>query len=176
VTKDPQNLQYRLGYATSLALLGQTEKAKEQYQAVQKKAGSDPQPWLLYGVMLSSSGNTSAAEDAYQEALKRDSKNPFALNNLAFLMAREGKDLDRALSLVEEARRGMPRSREIHDTLAYIYVRLGMKRNAAAALEELAANQPASQQERTRALVEEINRGDLATVRAEMERASAGLN
>jgi predicted Zn-dependent protease len=176
VAKDPENLQYRLGFATSLAMLGQTEKAKEQYLAVQKKAGSNPQPWLLYGVMMSSSGNTAAAADAYREALKRDAKNPFALNNLAFLMAREGKDMDRALALAEEARRGMPRSREIHDTLAYIYVRLGMKRNATAALEELAVTQPASQQQRTRALVEEINRGNLVTVREEMERASAGLN
>jgi tetratricopeptide (TPR) repeat protein len=176
LAKDPENLKYRLGYATSLSVLGENGKAKEQFLQVQKKAGGDPQPWLLYGVMMSSSGNTPAAAEAYQEALKRDSKNPFALNNLAFLMAREGKELDRALALAEEARRGMPRSREIHDTLAYIYVRLGMKRNAAAALEELAVNQPASQQERTRALVDEINRGNLTAVREQMERASVGLN
>jgi predicted Zn-dependent protease/uncharacterized protein involved in exopolysaccharide biosynthesis len=174
--QEPDNLKYRLGYATSLAILGQTAKAKDQFLAVQKKAGSDPEPWLRYGVMMADAGNAAAAEDAYREVLKRDQKNPFALNNLAFLMARQGQDLNGALSLAEEARRAMPHSAEIHDTLAYIYLRLGMKRNAAAALEELAVNQPASRQQRTRALLDQINRGELAVVRTEMERASQGLN
>jgi len=168
--RDRDNLQYRLGYAFSLALSGKTTQAQEQVEYVQKRAGKDPQPWLLYGAMMSSAGNTAAASVAYQEVLKRDSKNPFALNNLAFLLARRGEQLDRALAMAEEARRIFPRSPEINDTLAYIYLCKGMKRNAAATLEQLAACLPASRQKRTRALLERIQGGDLRSVRAEMER------
>jgi hypothetical protein len=39
---------------------------------------------------MSSVGNARAASAAYQEVLKRDSKNPYAFNNLAFLLARRG--------------------------------------------------------------------------------------
>ena len=72
--------------------------------------------------------------------------------------------------MAEEARRIFPRSPEINDTLAYIYLCKGMKRNATATLEELAACLPASRQNRTRALLAQIQVGDLRGVRAEMER------
>ncbi|HVP00747.1 MAG TPA: tetratricopeptide repeat protein [Bryobacteraceae bacterium] len=171
VKRDHDNLQYRLGYATSLALSGKTAQAREQFEFVQKRAGNDPQPWLLYGAMMSSAGNTAAARSAYQEVLKRDSKNPYALNNLAFLLAYRGEDLDNALAMAEEAQHVLPRSRETNDTLAYVYVCKGMKRNAAATLEQLAAILPASQQGRTLALLEQVQRGDLQGVRREMEKA-----
>ena len=171
--KDGDNLQYRLGYASSLALSGRTDQARKQFEYVQSKAGRDAQPWLLYGAMMSSAGNTPAASAAYEEALKRDAKNPYALNNLAFLLARRGDELDRALNLAEEARHILPRSREINDTLAYIYVRKGMKRNAAATLEQLASNLPAGQQNRTRELLRQIQQGDLQRARIEMEREDA---
>jgi tetratricopeptide (TPR) repeat protein len=170
VKRDGDNLQYRLGYAASLALSRKTDQAREQFEFVQKRAGNDPQPWLLYGAMMSSAGNASAARTAYQEVLKRDSKNPYALNNLAFLMAQRGEDLDRALAMAEQAQHVLPNSRETNDTLAYVYVCKGMKRNATATLEQLAAILPASQQGHTLALLEQIHRGDLQGVRREMER------
>jgi tetratricopeptide (TPR) repeat protein len=120
--------------------------------------------------MMSSAGNAAAALTAYQEVLKRDSKNPYALNNLAFLLAHRGEDLDRALAMAEEAQHVLPGSRETNGTLAYVYIRKGMKRNAAATLEKLAAILPASQQGNTLALLEQIQRGDLQGVRREMER------
>jgi tetratricopeptide (TPR) repeat protein len=170
VKRDGDNLQYRLGYATSLALSGKTAQAREQFEFVQKRAGNNSQPWLLYGAMMSSAGNAAAALTAYQEVLKRDSKNPYALNNLAFLLAHRGEDLDRALAMAEEAQHVLPGSRETNGTLAYVYIRKGMKRNAAATLEKLAAILPASQQGNTLALLEQIQRGDLQGVRREMER------
>ncbi len=170
VKRDGDNLQYRLGYATSLALSKKTAQAAEQFEFVQKRAGGDPRPWLLYGAMMSSAGNVSAAVTAYREVLKRDSKNPFALNNLASLLAHRGEDMDRALAMAEEAQHVLPGSRETNGTLAYVYICKGMKRNAAATLEQLAALLPASQQGHTLALLEQIQHGDLQSVRREMER------
>lgn len=176
VDKNADNLQYRLGLASSLGMLGRKKEAEEQYRLVQQKAGGDSRPWLLYGALMSSSGNQQAAAEAYQEVLKRDRQNPFALNNLAFLTARAGADLQKALSLAEEAKRGMPHSSEIHDTLAYVYVRLGMKRNAVAALEEILQYQAGAEQAKTRNIIEKISRGDLAEVRAEMEQAARTMD
>jgi tetratricopeptide (TPR) repeat protein len=172
VRSAPENLEYRLGFATSLALLGQTERAKEEYRQVQEKAGNNPQPWLLYGSLLSSSGNRAAAIGAYKEAVQRDAKNPYALNNLAFLMAREGKDLKQALQFAEEARRVLPRSTEISDTLAYVYLLLDMRHNALATLEQLSTQGSGEFRERNLDLIARINRGDIRGARAEMERGS----
>ncbi|MEO5923965.1 MAG: tetratricopeptide repeat protein [Bryobacteraceae bacterium] len=172
----PENLEYRLGYATSLALTGDKKHAQEQYEWVQKKAGGNPQPWLLYGSLMSSSGNRAAAIAAYEEAIRRDAKNPYALNNLAFLLAREGKDLKKALQLAEEARRVLPRSREINDTLAYVYLLLDMRRNALSALEELANDGPSTQRQRSRNLIAQINSGNLLAARTEIERGSDELD
>ncbi len=174
--KHLDNLQYRLGYASSLGMTGKKREAEEQYRAVQQKAGNDPRPWLLYGALMSGAGNNAAATIAYQEVLKRDRQNPFALNNLAFLMAKNGEDLQKALSMAEEARRGMPRSVEVHDTLAYVYVRLGMKRNAAAALEQMLQFQASGDQERTRRVIGRIANGSLDDVRVEMEQAGRMMN
>jgi tetratricopeptide (TPR) repeat protein len=168
----PENLEYRLGYANSLVLEGQLDRAKEQYQLVQQRAGSDPQPWLLYGSLLSSNGNRAGAIAAYREAVQRDARNPYALNNLAYLMAREGEDLKQALQLAEEARRVLPRSREINDTLAYLYLKLDMQRNALATLEQLASEGPNTLRELNRKLIAQINQGDIAAARRAMERGA----
>ena len=67
----------------------------------------------------------------------------------------------------------LPGSREINDTLAYIYVCKGMKRNAAATLEQLSINLPASQQKRARERLKQIQQGDLQRARIEMEQEYA---
>jgi len=163
------NLEYRLGYASSLGMLGKREEAQAQFQQVQKKAGNDARPWLLYGALMASTSNLNAEKQAYEEALRRDPENPFVLNNLAFLMARNGQDLQKALTFAERARHGLPKSWEVNDTLAYVYLRLGLTRNAVATLEEVSQDQRGPALDKTRAVIDKLRRGELAEVRRQME-------
>ena len=138
----PGNDAYRLGLAGALALLGKHAEAALEFQKLQKSRPDDPRPWLLHGALLSSRGKLPEAQQAYQEALRRDRNHPLVLNNLAFVIAKSGKDLASALQYAEQAKRILPASREVNDTLAYIYVAMGMGRNATAILEEMAAARP----------------------------------
>ena len=133
---------YRLGMAGALALLGRQDEAAVELQRLQKSKPDDPRPWLLHGALLSARGRLAEAQQAYQEALRRDRNHPLVLNNLAYVIARSGKDLPSALQYAEQAKRILPASREVNDTLAYVYVAMGMDRNAIAVLEEMAATRP----------------------------------
>jgi succinoglycan biosynthesis transport protein ExoP len=138
----PANDDYRLGLAGALALLGKSNEAAAEFQKLQKTRPDDPRPWLLHGALLSARGKLPEAQQAYQEALRRDRNHPLVLNNLAFVIAKSGRDLPSALQYAEQAKRVLPSSREVNDTLAYIYVAMGMGRNATAVLEEMAAARP----------------------------------
>ncbi len=168
----PKNTEFRLGYANALGLSGDRKQAAEEYKKIQQQGGDDGRAWLNYGVLMATAGDHVQAKIAYSEAIKRDKNNGYALNNLAYLMARSGDDLQTALHYAEEAKRSMPRSPEIHDTLTYIYLRMGMTRNASAILEEMMQWLPQQEKKNTEKLLAMIRRGESNKVRSEMERAA----
>jgi tetratricopeptide (TPR) repeat protein len=49
-----------------------------------------------------------------------------AKNGLAFLLAASNTDLDRALTLAQDAQRQLPNVPEVADTLGYVYLRKGL--------------------------------------------------
>ena len=175
VTAHPSNLEFRLGLANVLALNGQKDLASAEYKLVQQNSGSNPKAWLLFGALMWASGDWKQAQQAYQEALQRDGSNPFALNNLAYLLARSGQDLQSALNYAQRAKQTLPRSSEVCDTLAYVYVTLGMKKNAAATMEEMLEYVPASDKAKTQRMLEQIGKGELPAVKVAMEQGRAQI-
>ncbi|MFC1884480.1 tetratricopeptide repeat protein [Thermodesulfobacteriota bacterium] len=70
-------------------------------------------------------GDFDAAVKAYEDLLKiNDSYGP-AANNLAYLYAEQGKNLDRAVELANKAKELMPENPDIADTLGYVYLKKG---------------------------------------------------
>jgi tetratricopeptide (TPR) repeat protein len=57
----------------------------------------------------------------YQKALQVQPDNPLAANNMAYVMLEQGGNTDVALSMAQNARRGMPDSPNAADTLGYAY-------------------------------------------------------
>lgn len=80
---------------------------------------------ILLGALYESKSDWKRAENAYQNALALSSQNPVAANSLARVMVRAGESLDVALSLAQAARRGLPNSPAIVDTLGWIYYQQG---------------------------------------------------
>ena len=168
----PKNVEYRLGYANALGLSGQTKAAMEEYERIQASGSGDARAWLNFGVLMAAAGDKKQAKNAYLQAVKRDKNNPYALNNLAYLMARDGDDLQAALHYAEDAKRSMPESMVIYDTLTYIYLGLGMTRNASAVLEEMLQWQPEQEKDHTKRVLAMLARGEVKKVRSEMEQAA----
>ena len=79
-------------------------------------------------------GDKAGAEKRLREIVRGDPGHAGARNDLAWMLAERGDDLDLALSLAEDARR-IDASSDILDTLGYVHLKRGESAAAVAALE-----------------------------------------
>ena len=75
----------------------------------------------ILGTLEDSSGSAQKAEENYKKALQIQPTQPIAANNLAYLMLKNGENVDVALSYAQTARQAMPNSPNSADTLAWAY-------------------------------------------------------
>lgn len=109
------------------------QSPKEAVITLQRLLAAQPdQPaaLLLLARAQESAGDYAAAQQAYREAIKRSPDHAPAKNNLAYLIADHGGDLEEALRLANEASRKAPQSPNFADTVGYVYLK--MKRTDAA--------------------------------------------
>ena len=85
-------------------------------------------------------GEPAAAAKEYENALVLDEDLAQSKNNLAYLLAESGADLDRALTLAQEAKALMPDSAEAADTLGWILFKRGIASAAVGYLKEAVAS------------------------------------
>jgi tetratricopeptide (TPR) repeat protein len=83
-------------------------------------------------------GETAEAEEAYRRALARDPDAAIALNNLAWLLAEQGRDLPQAEAWARRAVALVPARPEMRATLGWVQRARGDLAGAAASLEEAA--------------------------------------
>jgi tetratricopeptide (TPR) repeat protein len=89
---------------------------------------------LLSGLRADFGHDHQAAISAYEEALKKGDTTGVAANNLAWLYAEQGTNLDRALQLAQRAREANPINPAVTDTLGYVLLK---RREYSMALAEL---------------------------------------
>lgn len=125
---------------------------------------------------LDGTGRQSEVKSAYDQLLKAEPDNAIALNNLAFIKANEGVDLDGALAMARRALQKAPNSPDIMDTVGWIYLKKGMSdeaigafRNAVQAARDLRApERPAFHYHLAMAL---IQKGDNSGAMQELQAA-----
>lgn len=112
----------RLGLAkVAAAKLDWTRAATELEQAGHDQKSSDF--FTQGGRAREQAGQLDVARQDYEEALRLDSANPVALNNLSWICLNSGTNIDMALSYAQHAKQLKPNSPEISDTLAWAYYR-----------------------------------------------------
>ncbi|MGA2267740.1 MAG: tetratricopeptide repeat protein [Bryobacteraceae bacterium] len=74
-------------------------------------------------LVLENAGQKEEAARVYQAVLAKSPNNSVALNNLAFLLAETGGDLDKALEYAQHARQLVPNLAEFSDTLGWVYLK-----------------------------------------------------
>jgi Tfp pilus assembly protein PilF len=72
-------------------------------------------------MILEQQGKRDLAKKRYESALAIDPRAATAANNLAWLLAEEGSDLDRALQLAQTATAAAPNNHQVLDTLGWVY-------------------------------------------------------
>jgi tetratricopeptide (TPR) repeat protein len=133
-------------YASLLASRNQIGEAVEQYRKVIAKKPS-ASVFTLIGMLEDARGNTSEAEKNYRKALETEPETPIAANNLAWLIADKGGNLDEALHLAQSTVNKNQNVAGYRDTLGWVYHKKGLHAPAveqlkkAVALDEAEARQ-----------------------------------
>jgi tetratricopeptide (TPR) repeat protein len=92
-------------------------------------------------MVLDSAGRKTEAREVYEAVLTRDPDNGLVLNNLAFLLAENGGNLDDALLKAQRARQLLPHLDAASDTLGWIYLKKNLGDSAIPIFEALVAKQ-----------------------------------
>jgi putative PEP-CTERM system TPR-repeat lipoprotein len=97
------------------------DAARAEFEAVAER---DPKPvgaLTMVGIILETQGDVPGARARYERVLQIDPEAAIAANNLAWIYAVNGGDLDVALQLAKTAQKGLPEDAVIGDTLGFIY-------------------------------------------------------
>jgi tetratricopeptide (TPR) repeat protein len=112
------------------------------------------------------------AREAYEQAIKLDPQNGFALNNLAFLIAEGGSgDLDQALTYAQRAKQVLPNLSEVSDTLGWIYLKKNMSDNAMDIFQALVNKKPGNSTYRFHLGMAYAQKGDKPKALKELQQA-----
>lgn len=137
---DPNNLGAYQALARYLLGSNRVQEGITTYEsALQKQPTSAPLHFTL-GTLYEGAGQRDKAALHYEEAVKLDPNMADAKNNLAYLIADEGTNLDRALDLAQEAKAKLPDNGNVADTLGYVLLKKGIPEAAIGYLQEAEAS------------------------------------
>jgi tetratricopeptide (TPR) repeat protein len=141
---DPSNEAAWLGLITACLEGGDRHAAAKHAKEALRRFPHMPEMLTNYGLVMEALGEYEAAEREYRAALRADPENALPLNNLAYMFASIGTNLDEALELARRANQLRPHNASCLDTLGYVLYRQGQYREAAAVLGEAKALRPGS--------------------------------
>ena len=139
---DPKSGDLLLRLAEPQRRKGDVNAAIETFRRASQAAPTDARPLLQLGLLLDGTGRRDQAKPIYEQILKIQPDHPIALNNLAFIKAEDGQDLDEALTMAQRARQGLPNSPDIMDTLGWIYLKKNLSDDAIRTFKELVTADP----------------------------------
>ena len=92
--------------------------------------------YSLFGDAFHGANRIQEAFNAYENSIKYDPKNAVVLNNYAYYLALENKDLDKAVSLIQKANELSPDISTYLDTYAWVLYKKGDFTNALVYMEK----------------------------------------
>jgi tetratricopeptide (TPR) repeat protein len=107
---------------SAYAKLGKGEEAMKSLQASHAAGKLGIGGRVLLASLLTAQGQNEPAIALLEGITKDLPGNPGPKNDLAYLLVTSGRDLDRALSLAQEARAAMPNVSGVADTLGFAYL------------------------------------------------------
>jgi Flp pilus assembly protein TadD len=144
VELDNQNILALALLAQLQSARGQPEQAIGNYQRAIALTPNDVALHNALGSAYESIGNWQQAETTYQKALALQPENALASNNLAYLMLEHGGSVNVALTLAQNARKGLPNLPNSADTLGWAYYHNGAFSSAAPLFEEAVEKVPSN--------------------------------
>ena len=139
----PENLLAYEQLASLYQRTGRLEETTATYRAAIEERPDSARLQHLLAVLYEMDGKTAEAMAGYEKAIALDDAMAQSKNNLAYLIAESGGDLDRALDLAQEAKAMMPGSPNASDTLGWVLYHRGIPSAAVGYLREALAGMEA---------------------------------
>ena len=133
---DPNDLAPYQSLAQYLAITGRREEVLATYERAAAQRPDSAGLQLVLGSLYEAYGDVAKAQAAYEKAVAMDPELAPAKNNLAYLLAESGEDLDRALDLAQEAKSKLPENGHTADTLGWVLYKKGIPSAAVGYLKE----------------------------------------
>ena len=97
------------------------DEARAEFEGIAQRDPSNVPARTMLGILLAQQGKQDEAIKAYQRAVSGTENAPVAANNLAYIYAERGRNLDEALQLATSAKQRMPNDPSVDDTIGWIY-------------------------------------------------------
>jgi tetratricopeptide (TPR) repeat protein len=136
-------------YFEAYSLLGQLyvrqqrlDAARDEYTRIVERRPNNIAAHTMIGMLLQVQQKDAEAKVVYERILNLDSRAVVAANNLAYMYALQGTNLDVALNLAQTAKAGRPDDPDVNDTLGWIYYKRNLPAMAVEPLEQSVRSDP----------------------------------
>jgi tetratricopeptide (TPR) repeat protein len=171
------------GFADAYNTLGQLyveqkklPQARQEFQALMDKQPNNIGAQTMVAMLLHTEGKVAEAKAHYEKIVSLDRRAPVAANNLAYLYAEDGTNLDVALNLVQSAKAASPDDPDVDDTLGWVYHKRGLSALAVEPLRRSIAKDPKNALYHFHLGMVYVKNGDAANAKTMLQRAvSLGL-
>ena len=118
------------------------DDATREFEELARRDPRSVAAHTMLGLLMHRRRNVDEAVRYYKKAVELDPAAATAANNLAWLYAESGEDLEAALRLALAARNQLPGSAEVNDTLGWVYYKRGMWALSATSFEQSVEREP----------------------------------
>ena len=130
-----------------------------------------PARFSIWRCCMIGRGAREQARKEYEIVIQLQPENATALNNLAYLEAEEGVDLDQALAHAQRAQQKLPGNLDVQDTLALVYIRKNLTNDGIRMLRDLVSQRPDSAPFHLHLALALYQKGDRSWAKRELEAA-----
>lgn len=159
------------GLAQLYLVQGQQNKAIEQYKKLLSTNSEQAEPNMMIGVLYHTQKKVALAQTYYEEALRINPKFAPAANNLAYILAEQDKDLNKALELAKLAKEKLPNDPGVMDTMGWVYFKRGLYDSAIIELADSLEKIPENPTAHYHLGMAYYKKGEKEKARAQLERA-----
>ncbi|MGO9241077.1 MAG: tetratricopeptide repeat protein [Bryobacteraceae bacterium] len=169
----PKNFELFVRLGEVIYVRGQTQQALDMYRQAEALQPKHPRLSLDIALAMESLGMRHEALPYYKTILSLEPGNAVALNNLAFLMAEEGRDLDTAFTYIQKAKQQYPDDVNIADTMGWIMLKKALYDDALSIFTDLVKRDPHKALFRYHLGVALYNKRDVTGARQSLQMALA---
>ena len=171
VALNSNNMRAFTALAQFYAARQRVDDATTEFERLVSAQPGNATALTILGMLLEMQNRSADARGFYQKAVAAEPRAVVAANNLAWIYADAGDQLDTALQLAQTAKAALPNSHEVSDTLGWVYYKKGLIGHALAPLRDSAEKEPNNPIYQFHLGLALAKAGDLKNARLALERA-----